>query len=161
MKNLVLTFIVAFALFSFKNFKANISLSGEWKLNEAKSELGDFGKRFAVKVIKIEQQDDAIIITKTANNFQGESVTNTETLKFDGTDSETTVFGNSKKHSTAKWSDDGQTLTISTSTKFERNGQTSEMKSSESWSIKDGMLSLIIVSSSPRGENTTNALYDK
>lgn len=72
-------------------------------------------------------------------------------MRFDGKESETTVFGNSKKKSLVKWSDDGQMLTISYTILFERNGQTSEIKGTETWGLtKDGLLSLVTVSSSPR-----------
>jgi hypothetical protein len=158
----LLPFLIAPALllsFTVKPVKADFS--GEWKLNEEKSELGNFG-RFAARSIKVEQKDDAITIAKTAPSFNGGDATTTETLTFDGKESETTVFGGSKKKSTAKWSDDGQTLIITYSIMFERDGQTTEFKGTETWSLtKDGALSAVTVSSSPRGENTTKAIYTK
>jgi len=158
----ILALLIAPAfLLSFNTQPDRANLSGEWKLNEGKSELGDFGARFAARTIKIEQKDNEITISKTAPSFQGGENTTTETLSFDGKVSETTAFGNSKKQSTASWSDDGQTLTIKYSIKFERNGETSEFKGTETWSLKDGSLNLQTVSSSPRGENTTKAVYDK
>lgn len=159
----LLSFLIAPALLlSFTSVPDRVNFSGEWKLNEGKSELGDFGGRFAARTIKVEQKEDAITIAKTAPSFGGGDATTTETLTFDGKESETTVFGNSKKKSTAKWSDDGQTLTISYSILFERDGQTNEFKGTETWTLtKEGSLSLVTVSSSPRGENTTKAVYDK
>jgi len=159
----LLSFIIApVLLLSFASMPDRTNFSGEWKLNEGKSELGDFGGRFAARTIKIEQKEDAITIAKTAPSFGGGDATTTETLSFDGKESETTVFGNSKKKSTAKWSDDGQTLTVNYSILFERDGQTNEFKGTETWTLtKEGSLSLVTVSSSPRGENTTKAVYDK
>src|SRR5215475_5849053 len=49
-------------LFAFTTLPDHANLSGDWKLNENKSELGDFGARFAARSIKIEQKDDAITI---------------------------------------------------------------------------------------------------
>ena len=161
-KKILPLFIVPAVLMSFISLPDRINLSGEWKLNEGKSELGDFGSRFAARTIKVEQKDDAVTISKTAPSFNGGDVTTTETLTFDGKESETTVFGSSKKKSIAKWSDDGQTLSITYSILFERDGQTSEFKGTETWSLtKEGSLSLQTVSSSPRGENTMKAMYDK
>ena len=159
----LLTFLIApIIIFSFTSMPDRANLAGEWKLNEGKSELGEFGGRFAARTIKIEQTADAITISKTAPSFGGGDATTTETLGFDGKESESTVFGSSKKKSVAKWSDDGQALTISYSIAFERNGQTSEITGKEAWSLtKDGTLSLITVSTSPRGETTTKAVYDK
>ncbi|HSU27517.1 MAG TPA: hypothetical protein VLJ68_03990 [Chitinophagaceae bacterium] len=145
---------------SFTKVVDHANFGGEWKLNEAKSELGNFG-RFAAHTIKVDQKDDAITIAKTAPSFQGGDATTTETLTFDGKETESTVFGNSPKKSSAKWSDDGQTLTISYLITFERDGQTSEIKGTETWSLKDGSLSIVTNSTSSRGETTTKAIYNK
>lgn len=148
-------------LLSFASLPDRANFSGEWKLNEGKSELGDFG-RFAARTIKIDQLPDAITVSRTAPSFNGDDVTTTETLSFDGKESETTVFGGAKKKSAAKWSDDSQSLSITYSIAFERNGQTSEFKGTETWTLtKEGSFSLVTVSSSPRGESTTKAIYEK
>ena len=160
-KQSLLLLLAPALLSSFISFTERANFAGEWKLNEGKSELGEFGGRFAARSIKIEQKEDAITISKTAPGFNGEEVTTTETLKFDGKESETTVFGSSKKKSTLKWSDDSQSFVVNYSIMFERDGQTSEFKGTETWSLKEGALSLVTVSSSPRGENTTKAVYNK
>jgi hypothetical protein len=160
-KQLLVLLLAPALLSSFIAFTEKANFSGEWKLNEGKSELGEFGGRFAARTIKVEQKEEAITISKTAPSFNGGDNTTTETLSFDGKESETTVFGNSKKKSTLKWSDDSQSFIISYSIAFERNGETSEFKGIETWSLKDGALSLVTVSSSPRGENTTKAIYNK
>ena len=150
-------------LFSFTSMPDHASFSGDWKLNEGKSELGDFGGRFAPRSIKVDQKQDNITIAKTRQGFNGgDPVTTSMTLTFDGKETETTGFGNSKTKSTAKWSDDGQALMIGSTTSFERDGQTSEFKGTETWTLtKDGSLSVVTVSSSPRGENTIKAVYSK
>jgi hypothetical protein len=158
-----LFFLVAPAamLLSFGSMPDRANFSGEWKLNESKSELGDIGGRFAARSIKADQKADAITIARTLPGFNGgDPVTTTLTLGFDGREVESTGFGNSKRKSAAKWTDD-QTLTISSVTTIERDGQTSEFKGTETWTMKDGSLSIVTVSSSPRGENTTKAVYDK
>ena len=161
----LLSFLIAPALFlSFTTLPDRANFSGDWKLNEGKSELGDFGGRMTARGVKIEQKEDAITIAKTSPGFNGgDPVTTTQTLTFDGKESEITVFGGSgKRKSTAKWSEDGQTLTINSTTTIERDGQTNEFKGTETWTLtKDGSLSVITVSSSPRGENTTKAVYNK
>ncbi len=71
-------------------------------------------------------------------------------------------FGGSKRKSTAKWSDDEATLTINSTTTFERDGQSMEIKSVETWTLtKEGLLSVVTQSSSSRGESTTKAVYSK
>ena len=153
--------IPAVLLLSFTKIADRPNFSGDWKLDESKSELGEFGARVA-RSVKADQKDNAITIAKTTPGFNGgDPVTTTMTLTYDGKVTESTGFGNSKSKSTAKWSDDGQTLTISTTTSFERDGQTSEFKSTEIWTMKDGALSVVTNSNSPRGESTTKAIYTK
>jgi hypothetical protein len=142
-------------------FAQRAALSGEWKLDEKKSELGEFAR--AATSIKTEQKDDAITITRVTPGFNGgDPMTNTVTLTFDGKVVESEGFRGSKRKSTAKWSEDGKTLVVSSTMSFERDGQTSEFKSTESWSInKDGNLSVVTQSNSPRGESTVKAIYTK
>lgn len=159
----LLTLLIAPAfLFAFSTKTYRTNFSGEWKLNESKSELGQFG-RFAVRAIKADQKEDAITIVKTAPSFNGDDMTTTETLSYDGKETEITVFGNSKKKSTAKWSDDGKTFTINYTLLLDFNGQTSEIKGTETWTLSDDGKTLTsqIHSSSPQGEFSWKAVYDK
>jgi len=149
----------------FSSFSANAqkaSFAGEWKLNEAKSELGEFGGRVA-RTIKAEQKDSSITVSKTTPGFNGgDPMTNTVTLTYDGKVVESEGFGGSKRKSTAKWSADGKTLTMTSNMSFERDGQTMEFKSTENWTMTaDGMLSVATTSTSPRGDMSTKAVYTK
>ena len=161
-KALFLLLMPAALLFSFTTVADKANFSGDWKLDEAKSELGQFGGRVA-RSVKAEQKADAITITKTTPGFNGgDPVTSTVTLTYDGKVTDSEGFGGSKRKSTAKWSDDGQTLIISSSTTFERNGETTEFKSTETWTLtKDGTLSIVTNTTSPRGDVTTKAIYTK
>ena len=156
----LITGSMLFSTFIIKGDRVNFS--GEWKLNEQKSELGTFDRRMIASTLKIEQKEDLIIITKPAPSLDGTGDgTTTETLSFDGKVSETPGFGNSKKKSTAKWSDDGQAFIINYTIVIDRNGQTLEIKGAVTWTLKNGSLHVVTVSSSPRGEMTTKAVYDK
>lgn len=136
--------------------------SGDWKLDESKSELGDFGAR-AARSIKTEQKDDAITVTRTTPGFNGgDPVTTTISLPFDGKVVESEGFGGSKRKSTAKWSEDGKTLMINSTMNFERDGESFEIKSTENWTVTtDGLLSIAATTISPRGESSTKAIYKK
>ncbi|TMI66401.1 MAG: hypothetical protein E6H07_11045 [Bacteroidetes bacterium] len=161
-KMLYALLIPSVVLFSFTTLAERVNFSGDWKLDESKSELGEFGARVA-RSVKAEQKDNAITISKTTPGFNGgDPVTTTVTLTYDGKVTESEGFGGSKRKSTASWSDDGSTLTVNTTTTFERDGQTSEFKSTETWTLtKDGLLSVVAHSNSPRGESTTKAIYKK
>lgn len=138
------------------------NFTGEWTLNEKKSDLGEFGARFTPKKIKVEQKEDGLSIERVIS-FNGEDRTTSEKLTLDGKESENTVFNNSKKKSTAKWSDDGQTLTVNSVTKLDRNGEILEIKSTETWKLMNEgkSLSLETVSTSSMGTNDVKAVFDK
>lgn len=155
-------FLVAMVTFAtFTLFAQRAALSGDWKLDEKKSDLGEFAR--AATSIKNDQKENAITITRITPGFNGgDPMTSTITLPFDGKVVESEGFRGSKRKSTAKWSDDGKTLVVSNTMSFERDGQTSEFKSTESWSLtKDGQLSVVTHSNSPRGESTVKAIYSK
>jgi hypothetical protein len=154
--------IPCFLLFSFTTINYRANFSGDWKLDESKSELGNAAGRVA-RSLKAEQKDNDITISRTTPGFNGgDPVTTTYTVTYDGKVTESEGFGGSKRKSTAKWSDDGLTLTINSVMNFERDGQTMEFKSNETWSLtSDGLLSVVTHSSSSRGESTTKAVYSK
>ena len=154
--------IPAAMLFSFTTVNDKVNFSGEWKLDEAKSELGNF-KNFTARTIKVEQKENEITIARTTPGFNGsDPFTRTATITYDGKVCESTGFGGSKIKSTGKWSDDGQSFTINSSFVFERNGQTNEFKATETWTLtKEGLLSFVTNSSSANGDVTTTAIYGK
>jgi hypothetical protein len=149
-------------LFSFTTLIDRVNFSGEWKLDEAKSELGNF-KNFAARTVKVEQKENDITISRTSPGFNGgDPVTRTSTITYDGKVSESTGFGGTKIKSTGKWSDDGLSFTINSNFTFERNGQSNEFKVTETWTLtKEGMLSLVTNSVSANGDVTTTAIYGK
>ena len=156
--------VIAAFLCSFMNIPAaQTDFSGNWSLNEGNSELGQYGTRFATLKIVIEQKADAISLTKTATSITGEAVTTTETLTSDGKESESTVFGTSKKKSTLKWAEDGKTFTVTFSLTLDFSGQTYDLTGVETWSIgADGKsISLQTALSTPQGDVNTKAVYDK
>jgi hypothetical protein len=140
---------------------------GSWKLNESKSELGEFGGRFSPKKIKVEQKDDAITIAKTVPGFNGgEDQVRTETLTFDGKATESTNtggFGTSKRKATIKWSADEKSFVITQTTVFEGQDGPIEINGTETWTLgADGKtLTAQTNSTSPQGEFTVKAVYDK
>jgi hypothetical protein len=161
-KKLLVLLIAPAFLFSF-NIKADrANFSGDWSLNESKSDLGQFAN-YAPRKIKIDQKDDAITISKTAPSFNGDDLTTTETLSFDGKETESTVFGTSKRKASAKWSDDGQTLAITYDLMLDFNGQTTEIKGTETFTLTDGGKTLTSQnnSTSSFGDIAAKGVYEK
>lgn len=137
------------------------NFSGEWKLNESKSEMGQFGR--AAKKIKVKSFDaQGISFERTTTNQAGEEVIREEKLTFDGKEVESTGgFGNAKTKSKAAITDDA--MTVNAVSVFERDGQTTEIKRKETWKLSDGGNVLTIEGSSSFGDNTTTTklVYDK
>lgn len=151
----------ALVLGSFSAFAANPDFTGDWQLNESKSNLGQFGR--AAKTLKIQGDVTSLAIDRVSTNRNGEEVKTTEKWTTDDKEIESTGFNNSKKKTKVKWSDDGKTLNVKSSTAFEMNGQSMEIKSEEKWSLSDDGKTLTIESTttSTRGTNTTKLVYDK
>jgi hypothetical protein len=154
--------IVPVLFFSFTKLPDRADFSGEWKLNEGKSDLGQMAN-YEPRTIKITQTADSISITKVAPGFTGEDVTTSETLTYDGKETKTTVFGTSTKTSSSKWSDDGQTLTITYDLMLDFNGQQTDIKGTETFTLADGGKTLVSQnnSSSSFGDIQAKGVYEK
>ncbi len=154
--------LVAFLSFSFISKSTRVDFSGEWKLNRGKSELGQFAE-FSVHTIKTNQLADNISIARTAPSFEGGDNTTNEALSFDGKESTSTVFGNSTKKCTAKWSEDGKALTMTYKLNLEFNGEVMEITGTETWTLEDDGKTLVSKnnSSSSFGDMSTRLVYEK
>lgn len=140
------------------------NFSGIWKLDETKSDMGQFAAIVPLKVIA-EQKTDSLLITKTNKTFDGSAeVDMTETISYDGKAVENTIQpGNSKRTAASKWSEDGKTLTITYTIKMEFNGEALDIKGTEVWTMdtEGKTLSLANTSSSSFGENSFKGVYQK
>jgi hypothetical protein len=160
--SVVLSAITCISFFGTAAYAQKANFSGEWKLNEAKSTLGQYAQ-MAPKKLKVDGQKDSLTVQRFATSPDGNETTYNEKLTFDGKETESTVFGSSKKKSVAKWADDGQSLTVNSTIVFERDGQSFEIKVVEVWKLIESgkMLSLESTSTSQMGSNTTNLFFDK
>ena len=132
--------------------------SGSWVLNAEKSNLGDTGgRRMGGGDFVATQEVNLLTVVSTRTNRDGESVTTTRKFTLDGKES-VNEMRNFESKSTAKWSDDGKTLTIETVFSFNGN----EMKSSEVWTMKDARtLSISSTRQGRNGEIKRTLIYDK
>lgn len=161
-KKLLTLFIAPTLLFAFTQMPDHANFSGEWKLNETKSDLGQFAP-YAPRTIKVTQTADSMTISKTAPGMNGDDVTLTETLSYDGKETKSTVFGTSTRTASAKWSDDGQSLTIAYDLMLDFNGQQTEIKGTEVWTLADEGKTLVSQnnSSSSFGDIQAKGIYEK
>ncbi|HTF28000.1 MAG TPA: hypothetical protein VK625_04100, partial [Flavitalea sp.] len=142
------------------------NFSGNWKLNESKSEPGQFGVGDKVcldwlaasNTMKVASQAGFLTVELVSPSHDGAVVTRHEKLVFDGKETEDNFLGHTKK-STVKWSDEGQTMNVNSVIYYSGT----EIKVSEVWKlINDGKsISLQANSNSIFGENVMKLVYDR
>lgn len=155
---LALVVMSAFIIFPVKvnaqGAKANFS--GTWTLNEAKSTIpqgGGGGQRMGGREFTVTQ--DANLLTQTRTSQDG--TTRASKYALDGTESVNTM-GEFESKSTAKWSADGKSLTITTKSNYNGNERTSTAV----WSLTDAKtLSVISTRQGQDGEVKSTMVYDK
>jgi hypothetical protein len=123
------------------------SFVGKWKLNKPKSDLtGPFpvcifgeGDRVFSNAMSIAGYKDLLTVQVTSSSPEWEPVKKQEKLIFDGKEREATVFGWPRDESTARWSDNGQTMTVTSVKSFYTKGKEPDIKVKEVWKlINDG-----------------------
>jgi hypothetical protein len=141
---------------------AQVNFSGNWAFNESKSNVGEGGARMVSRKIVIDQTGNTFTIEKYYTTRQGEERKMSETYSLDGKESINNIY-NTEKKSTASWSDDKRALTVTSHLVFDMNGQQSEIKSTEIYSLSDGntVLTINSQSSSSMGERKLLLVYDK
>ncbi|HKK43072.1 MAG TPA: hypothetical protein VJ963_11730 [Bacteroidales bacterium] len=159
---LVVAFMGSLLLIPTNSFAAGkADFTGKWILNESKSNLGE-GRTFSAVKMNVQQNGNTISIERTRSGRNGQERTTNETLTMDGKEN---IIKNENRStvSVATWSDDGNTLTIKSQREFSRQGETFQMKSTETWTMgADGKtLKIQSDSSSQRGERSVTLVYDK
>lgn len=135
--------------------------TGEWTLNESKSDLGE-GRFFSAMKMTVKQEGNTITIDRTRTGRDGGERITSETLTLDGKEN-INKGENRSSTSIVTWSDDGTTLTIKSAREFSRQGETFEMNSTEVWTLaEDGkILNIQSDTSSSRGERSVILVYEK
>jgi len=117
--------------------KYAVSFSGNWILSEAKSDFGNSGFRNASSEMNIDQDDDLLMVKKLNISEWGDDKFTNEEIFLDGTEMKSEVF-NSPRISTASFDSKIKTIIINSVVKFNRGGNTIEIKGSETWSLEEG-----------------------
>lgn len=155
---------LALAALIFIAAAAPADFSGVWTLNEQKSNFGDtsFGK-FGATTLKVTQDKTSLTIARTGTTPEGDGYAWEEKLTADGKQSEIAVYGNGKRKSTLKWSDDKNSFTINSKTSLERNGMSIDITSTEVFKLSDGgkVLTIEVISNSSFGTMNRTLVYDK
>ena len=144
--------------------------SGEWKLNETKTERGQFlciydgGDRMRSEIMKIAKHEDFLTVDVPRSSPDAAMVTRQEKLNFDGKEIEFTLARTQKKI-TVRWSDDGKTMTVNSLVYMKLSGQkTEEFKVTEVWKLINDGKSISLeanLTSALIGERVAKHVYDK
>lgn len=163
MKLIALMVIAAFFILPAKlnaqGAKANFS--GNWAFNESKSIVGE-GRGFrSASAMTVTQDGNTLTNARTRTNQDGESTTTTDKYTLDGKECVNTS-GRGPSKSIVTWTADGKALNFATTRTFERDGETTEMKSTEVWSLTDPKtLSIVSTFKMQNGERKATLVYDK
>jgi|SRR6478609_2761677 len=137
--------------------------SGEWALDQSKSNLGEYGAMMAPGKLSVKAEGEVITVVRYSSSPMGESVT-TDKITLDGKESASTGgMQGSSRVITSKLSDDQNTMTVTGVTKLSFDGNAFEITTTETWSISaDGKtLTVDSNSSTPMGNNTIKQVYNK
>jgi len=130
--------------------------SGSWKLNSSLSKLNaEFS--FAPAEIIVTQSGNDLKVEKHSS-FQGEDFTINDKFTLDGKECVNTGWQNSEKKSTAVWSDDKNSLKISTKLMM---GDGGEMSITETFKMDKKNMVIETSASSSYGDMTETMCYDK
>jgi hypothetical protein len=158
-----ITTIAAALLFAAFSFAQKTDFSGTWNLKDQKSISGTLYSNGVPNQIKIIQTKDALSLETTTANGQGQDVTTTESLAFDGKKFETTTASKRKKSISIAWDKDGKTFIRASDLSQTTDTSKVEIKYTDTWSIDGGKLILL-----RKAENFSNgeeweakAIYEK
>jgi mannan endo-1,4-beta-mannosidase len=139
-----------------------INLSGTWILNEEQSALDNWGASNLPYKMKIVQSGNDLMIEKSFVVEWGDDRVTEEKFTLDGKGIEST-FWNSPRITTAILSEGGDKLTIESKVTFTMEERTSEMVTTELWSMKEKRNVLVIEQSSKsfRGDRQITMIYNR
>jgi hypothetical protein len=154
MKNIAIIF--ALVLFSSAAIAQKVNYSGEWKLNEDKSELGyDFS--MAPASMTVTHTKKALDL-KSVNVFDGQEVATESHFTLDGEETENIGFGESATKSTAVFDKKTSVITIETAGSAEGVG---DWTSTQIMSMKEGSMVVKFDAASDMGEIAEIYVFDK
>jgi hypothetical protein len=123
-------------------FAQKTDFSGTWNLKDQKSISGALYSNGVPKQIKITQAKDAFTLDMTTANAQGQDVTTTESLAFNGKKFESTTASKRKKSISITWDKEGKTFTRTSDLSQTTDTSKVEIRYTDKWSIDDGKLML-------------------
>ena len=139
---------------------ASNPMSGNWILNEQKS-MSIRGFANSAYKMNIVQLGNELMIEQSFIVEWGDDRVAHETIMVNGEELSTATPWGAEQLKSHRW--ENGNLVINTTVNFTRDGQTSEMKSGEIWTINDDRTELTIQSKAqtPRGEQVSELFYER
>ena len=129
--------------------------------SQGKSNLGEGGNFRRATQITVTQDGNNLTAARVRTNQDGETTTTTEKFTLDGKEC-TNDTGRGPSKAIVTWSADGKALNFAITRTFDRNGETTTMKSTEVWTLTDAnTLSILSTASFQGNEMKTTLVYDK
>ena len=153
MKNFV--FIIALAFLSATAFGQKVNFSGDWKLNESKSELG-YELSLAPKAMTVEHTKKTLDMT-TISEFDGQEYEGKSHYTLDGEVCENVGLMESITKSTANFDKKTKSLKIVT----EGSAQGMDYTIIQIYTMKEGNLVMISEAASDMGELVETCIFEK
>jgi len=151
-----LLYFIAFTMASLAGMAQVSDFSGTWKLNSEKSTLFEQFSLAPSQLI-LTQTADSLTVEKHGN-FQGTDYVTKDKFSLDGKECINPGMMDSKKTSTAVWSEDGKILTISSKLPTQDQG---EATIKEVYQMVENNLKLELNAASSMGEMAEIYLLDK
>jgi len=166
MKVISMAIMIAFIAPAITNAQAGkVNFAGNWVQNAEKSTQPPQGgqgggMRMGGGNIVVKHEANLLTVERTRTGQDGQPTTTTMKYTLDGKESiNTNQRGESK--STAVWAADGKSLTITTTSSFDRNGEVTTMTSKAVWSLDGAALKVVNSSTGPDGtERVMTSVYD-
>jgi len=138
-----------------------VDLSGDWTLDEERSELGGMGGG-APSVLRVVQRPDGIVVRRTIRSEYAADTVIEDRLALDGAPSRSEVDG-SPRVTKARWSEDGGTLRIESKVTLSRRGPPADVTAVEEWKLLEGgrILAIRQSSTSAWGSRSATLVYEK
>lgn len=150
-------YLLVLSLFALTGMGQENNFSGTWKLNNEKSTLFDQFTLAPSQLIVV-QTADSLMVEKHGN-FQGTDYVWKDKFSLDGKEcTNPGMMPDSKKTSTAVWSDDKKTLTISSKLPTQDQG---EATIKEVYQMEENFLKVLLNAASSMGEMSETYLLDK
>ncbi len=153
MKNFV--FILALTFLSATAFGQKVKFSGDWKLNEDKSELG-YEFSLAPSAMKVEHTKKTLDLT-SVSEWDGQEIENKQHFTLDGEVCENVGFAETVTKSTANYDKKAKTITIVTNGSVEGMDYTL----TQVMSMKEGSMVVESEAASDMGEMFETFVFDK